>query len=210
MKTRLSSTLVVLVTTVALGACRQDPATKVRGFVSSGDNYVKQGKFAEAAVQYRNAIQTDPQAADARVKLGETLLQTGDFANALGEYVRAADLRPEDNALQVKAGSLLLLAGRAEDAKARVSKVLEREPKNVDAQIVTANALAGLKDVDAAVSQIEDALRVDPNRSGTYSNLGALELSRGKRDAAERRSSAPRSCSPTRRRCSLRSATSTG
>jgi len=48
-----------------------------------------------------------------------------------------------------------------------------------------ANALAGLKDLDAAVAQIEDALRVAPDRSGTYSNLGALELGRGKRDAAE-------------------------
>ena len=80
---------------------------------------------------------------------------------------------------------MLLLAGRFDDAKGRAEKVLERNADDVNAQILVANALAGLKDFDAAVSQIEEAIKIARDRSGTYSNLGALELSRGKRDAAE-------------------------
>jgi tetratricopeptide (TPR) repeat protein len=50
---------------------------------------------------------------------------------------------------------------------------------------VIANALAEQKDLDGAVEQIEQALKLDPERSVTYANLGALELSRGKKEAAE-------------------------
>ncbi len=144
------------------------------------------GKYKEAALEYRNALQQDPRAGDVRVKLAETSLKTGDLPNALGEYVRASDLLPDDTAVQLKAGNFLLVAGRFDDAKARAEKVLAKDPRNVDAQILAANAYGGLKDLDAAVAQIEEALTIDPGRSGTYSNLGALELGRGKREAAER------------------------
>jgi putative PEP-CTERM system TPR-repeat lipoprotein len=173
-----------LVLLIGSAACRLDPASARQRFLESGDRYAAAGKFSEAAIEYRNAVQKDPLAGNIRAKLADASLQTGDIAGALREYVRAADLLAEDANVQLKAGNLLLLAGRFDDAKARAEKVLAKDARNVDAQILLANAHAGLKDLDAAVAQIEDALRVDPDRSGTYSNLGALELSRGKRDAA--------------------------
>jgi tetratricopeptide (TPR) repeat protein len=168
-----------------LAACRHDPAAAKRRFLASGDQYVASGKLAEAIIQYRSAVQEDPRAGDARAKLADAFLGTGDGANALREYVRAADLLPDDVDVQLKAGNLLLFGGRFDDAKSRAEKVLAKSPADVGAQLLRANALAGLKDVEGAVAQIEDALRVAPDRSGTYSNLGALELSLGKRAEAE-------------------------
>jgi tetratricopeptide (TPR) repeat protein len=182
---RTAAPMLALATLAGAAGCRRDPQAAVRQYVESGSKYAEQGKYAEAVVQFRNAIQRDPKSGDAHEKLAQALLQAGDAANALGEYIRAADLEPDNAQLQLKTGDLLLLAGKPEDAKARAARVLATQPDNVDAQILTANALAGLKDLDAAVAQIEDALRVDPDRGGTYSSLGALELSRGKRDAAE-------------------------
>src|SRR4029077_4751112 len=121
--------------------------------------YMKAGKYPEAVIQFRNALQKDPRAGDVREKLGEALLQTGDIVNALGEYTRAADLRLDDVALQVKAGKLLLLAGRFDDARARADKALAKDAKNIDALILSANALAGLKDPAGAIAQVEEAIR---------------------------------------------------
>src|SRR5215467_1726371 len=184
---RLSSGvwLAVLLGVGAVSACRQDTEAAKRRFLASGDQHFAAGRFAEAVIQYRSAVLTAPRAGDARTKLAEASLGAGDVANGLEEYVRAADLLPEDLAVQVKAGDLLLLAGRFDDAKARAEKVLARHPREVDAELLLANALAGLRDIDAAVAQIEEALRVAPDRSSAYSNLGALELGRGKREAAE-------------------------
>jgi len=155
-------------------------------YLDRGNRYIADGKTAEAVIELRNATQRDPSFGLARERLGDALRQNGDLAGALRQYVLAADLLPQDAQLQVKAGNFLLLGGRFDDAKARAEKVLKADPENVDAQIVVANALAGLKDVDGAVAQAEDAIRVDPGRSETYSSLGALELSRGKREEAER------------------------
>jgi tetratricopeptide (TPR) repeat protein len=169
---------------VLCAACRGSQATQAR-YIQSGDQYVASGKFVEATVQYRNAVQKAPNSGNLRLKLADAYLGAGDLANAIGEYVRAADLLPGDVALQLKTGNLLLMAGRFDDAKGRAERALAKSPGDVNAQLLMANSLAGLKDLDAAVSQIEDALRVAPDHSGTYAALGALELSRGKRDEAE-------------------------
>jgi tetratricopeptide (TPR) repeat protein len=153
-------------------------------YAKSGDAYMAAGKTAEAIIEYRNAIDKDPRAGDVRVKLADAYLAQGDGAKAIGEYVRAADVLP-DATVQLKAGKLLLLARRFDDAKVRAEKALAAEPKNVEAQILLANALAGLKDLDGAVKELEEAIQLQPDRSATFANLGELELGRGRRDAAE-------------------------
>src|SRR6185436_16615278 len=57
-------------------------------------------------------------------------------------------------------------------------------PKNVDAQVILGNALAGLKDLDGAVKEMEEALKLDPDRSQTYSNLAMLRMAQGQKDQA--------------------------
>ena len=71
------------------------------------------------------------------------------------------------------------------DAKAAGEKLLAKSPGNVEAQIVIANALAGLKDFESAVDAFEDAAQLDPNRATTYSELGAAQVLKGDRVAAE-------------------------
>ena len=151
-----------------------------------GDRDFANGKLAEAIIEYKTSVASDAAVGAVHAKLAEAYLKTNDGTNAAREYIRAADLLPEDLTVQLKAGTLLLLGKRPDDAKLRAESVLAREPRNVEAQILLANAQAGLRDLDGAVAQIEEALRIDPNRSGIYSSLGAIELNRGKRDAAEK------------------------
>jgi putative PEP-CTERM system TPR-repeat lipoprotein len=183
---RSLSRLAVAMAIVAIAtACSRDADAAKRRFIASGDRYAAVGKYSEAVLEYRNAVQKAPRAGDAREKLAEALARTGNLGAALGEFVRAADLLPGNLPLQLKAGNLLLLAGRFDDAKVRGETVLAKDKRNVDAEILVANAHAGLKDLDGAVAEIEDALKIDPERGATYSSLGILELSRGKRTAAE-------------------------
>src|SRR4029079_3965127 len=164
--------------------CSRDPHSAMLKYAKSGDEYVAAGKPAEAIIQYRNALEKDPKAGDVRLKLADAYLKQGEVAKGAQEYIRAADV-VSDPAVQLKAGGLLLMAGRFDDAKVRAQKVLTSDPKNVDAQVLLANTLAGLKDLDGAVSELEAAIQLNPDRSATYANLGQLELGRGRREAAE-------------------------
>ena len=170
---------------VLLAGCSRDPHAQMLEFTRSGDAYASEGKLSEAIIEYRNAVQQEPRAGDVRVKLAEAYIKNGELGKALAEYVRAADVLP-DAAVQLKAGSLLLMARRFDDAKARAEKALAVDAKSVDAQILLANALAGLKDLDGAVAELEQAIQWNPDRSSTYTTLGAMELGRGRRDAAEK------------------------
>ena len=62
--------------------------------------------------------------------------------------------------------------------------MLDKDPRNVQAQILLGNIYAGMKDIDGAVKQIEEAIQIDPLRGATYTNLGVLRLAQGQRDSA--------------------------
>ena len=164
--------------TVACGSGQQD-------YLASGDAFMAEQKYRDAVVQYRNAVEQDATSGPARYKLAQALVLAGEPASAVREFVRAADLLPEDSAVQLDASRALLRAGQFEDARTRAERVLAREPKNVDGLILRAHATAGLKDFDAALETIEEAIALDPSRSASYVRLGSLGAVMGREAVAE-------------------------
>ena len=167
-----------------LAAAASGCSRSAQSYLERGNAQLDKGNVDAAVIEYRNAVSKEPMFAPARLKLAEAYLRQGNGAGALAESVRAADLLPDDVEAQLKAGSLLLLARRAEDAKARADKALARAPKNVEALVLRANALAGLTDLDGALEQMQEALRIDP-RSILQANLGAIQAARGNLSEAE-------------------------
>ena len=114
-------------------------------------------QYAEAIIEYRRAVQADPRLGEARLQLAFAYASTGDGINALREYVRAADLLPENKEAQQRAGAFMLMAGQFNDAQGLAERMLKRNPNDVEAHLLLANALAGLKDMDGAVASFEKA-----------------------------------------------------
>ena len=120
-----------------------------------------------------------------RLKLADANLKKGDLRGAIGEYIRAADLLP-DSMRSAGQGRQHAAAGRAfEDAKTRAEKALEIDPKNVEAMILLGNALAGLKDLDGAVAEYQEALALNPAADAASANIGAIQFIRGQKETAE-------------------------
>jgi tetratricopeptide (TPR) repeat protein len=176
---------VTLFVAIVSNGCSQDPKVAKDRYVQSGEKYAAAGKLAEATLEYRNAVQADPRDGDLRLRLADLYAKINQDRQAAEEYIRAADLLGERGDVQIRAGGILLLLGRFDDAKVRAEKALTLDAANVDAQILLANALAGLKDLKAAVDELEEAIKLAPDRSSTYTNLGVIEVTRGRRDAAE-------------------------
>jgi cellulose synthase operon protein C len=176
---------VVLAVTLVAAGCRKDPEFAKQEYLKSGDRYMEAGKVAEAIVQYRNAVQQDPRFGEARLKLAQAYGRVGDGARSYAEYVRAADLLPNDPKVQVQAGALLLFRGRFEDAKTRAHLALEKDPKNVQAALLLGNAMAGLKDFEGAIKELEEAAALDPSGAAPYTSIGAVQFQKGSKPQAE-------------------------
>src|ERR1700722_3425855 len=174
----------LLVASLLAASCSQDPAAAKRKYFASGNDYFRQKKYPEAAIQFSAALQRDPLFGDALFALAETYMAEGDVKRAFAAYIRAADLLPDNAQAQIKAGRLLVNGGFFQEAKARARAVLKREPGNVDALIILGNALAGLKSLDDAVGVAGRAVQVDPERAGVYSTLGVFQLAHGENDLA--------------------------
>ena len=185
MKQQASVAFVMSFLALSLVACREDPQKAKVRFVASGDRFFAEKNYAEAIIQYRNAVAKDGSYGAARFKLGDAYEKSGDFRNALRELVRAADLMPADMTAQLRAGKLLIAVGQYPEAKARAIAVLEKNPTDVNALVIMANALAGMKDVDGAIEQIEGAIEAEPRLAFSYANLGMLQVREGQRAAAE-------------------------
>lgn len=175
-----------LLLTMTLAGCAGDPETEKQKRLARGDAYAKTGKYVEAALEYRGALQIDPQFGMARYRLATAYIELNDPRRALEESVRAADLLPADADVQLQAANLLIITGQYGDARDRASKALQSNPKDVRAQLALGNAMAGLQDLDGAIAQVEEALRIDPTRVGSYANLASLHAAAGRVDDAER------------------------
>ncbi|MEO8680117.1 MAG: tetratricopeptide repeat protein [Vicinamibacterales bacterium] len=170
---------------VSLTACNKDPQAAARQHVEKGNKQMAHEQFPEAIIEYRRAVQSDPRLGEARIKLATAYASVGDAPNALKEYARAADLMPDDAEPQLKAGNYMLLTGQYQDAQSVAKRMLERNDKNIEAQILFANSLAGLKDMTGAIQAFEAAVALDPNRAASYAELGSAQQVNGDNAAAE-------------------------
>jgi putative PEP-CTERM system TPR-repeat lipoprotein len=153
--------------------------------LARGNAHADQNRLPEALIEYRLGLQADEQRSDIRLKLADTLLRSRDGSGALKEYVRAADQRPQDIQAQLKAGGLLLLAGAFDDAKLRANRVLALDPSHVEGTVLLGNALAGLQDLDGALTQYREAIVLNPSLDTAYASIGAIQSARGQKGEAE-------------------------
>lgn len=169
----------------SIPACSGDPEIAKGEHFARANRHLEQKEYNEAIIEYRNAIKLDPAFGDARFKLAEAYVAAGDRQNALREFVRAGDLLPDNVDVQMKTGSILLGAGRFNEAKVVAEKVLKKTPANARAQVLLGYSLAGLRNLDAAIEELEKALILDSSKAAVYANIGDLQLAKGQVQAAE-------------------------
>lgn len=168
-----------------VGACGGNPDARAKEYLASGEKYLEAKKYPEAIIELKNATNTDPNLAKARLQLARAHAQVSDFKNAYLEYRRVADLMIDDLEVQAEVGNILLLGRFFDEAKERARRILVKDPQNLQGLVLLGNALAGLRDFESAVSVAERAIELAPEREGGYTNLGVFELARGNHQEAE-------------------------
>ncbi len=113
-----------------LVSCTLDPEKRKFKYLNSGETYAKQGKYREASLQFRNAIQIDPKFAEGHYQLAMAYLALSDGEDAYKEFQRAVSLNPGNLDGQLQLATLEIAHRQYDQAQAAVETVLAADPKN--------------------------------------------------------------------------------
>ncbi len=115
------------------------PEDKKQAFLEKGNQLFEQKEFVKARLEYKNAIQIDPDFGAAYYRLGKTELEMKNYKQAYGMLSKSLTLDPDNIDARLILGKLLL-AGKAPDqAMAQAQTILEKEPENVEGRILLAS-----------------------------------------------------------------------
>src|SRR5213594_2823828 len=94
MKTRYRRTCLLIA--LLVGACAQDPNVKKQQYLQRGIAYHADGKYNEAIIQLKNALQIDPKFAPALHAIGRAYRAKSWDVDAMRELRRTVELEPDN------------------------------------------------------------------------------------------------------------------
>ena len=149
--------LLAVATPLVTAACSQSPEVKKQKAFERGEKYLKDDKLNEAIIEFRNALQIDPDFAPALHALGRAYADKSWFGDAYRELTRARKVSPDSVPIAIDLGKVLVEIGDWTEAETQASWILERDPQNPQALTIRAGALLGRGKLDEAVGILKSA-----------------------------------------------------
>ena len=171
--------VLLLATPLLWSAGCQDDAAKLQEHLARGEGYAKEERFAEAQIEFKSALQIDPNHADAHYKLAHAYLQGRKVRQGFWELRETARLAPDNHAAKLEFAQLAILAGEQEEALKQAEQVIEADPSNVASYLIKGQALDALKRLDEALAAYQAGLAIAPDNPGA---LRAVAHALGARD----------------------------
>src|SRR5262252_2306357 len=192
MRVRIGSRLGITLTAAAvlavmLTGCSKDPNVRKQKYFESGQSYFQKGKYPEAAIQFQNALQVDSRFVEAHYQLALTDMKLQRWPEAFEQLTRTVEINPDHYAARLDLADLLLASRppHLREAKEHLDFLLQKQADNAEVYSTLANYNAANNDLGAAVSSMQKALQLNPNRSDSYLNMALLQVRAEQLDAAE-------------------------
>ncbi|MGA2598986.1 MAG: tetratricopeptide repeat protein [Bryobacteraceae bacterium] len=180
---------------VCLAGCTRDPKEVAKKYVETGNKYYDKGKFKEASIMYRRALQKDMRNQQAYYHLGLVDLKQGMMGEAQRSFQRAVDIPPKNPDALAKLGDIDLYIfmqdpqtykGYLTDLRDVSKKLLDLDKNSYDGLRLTGFVELADNHVDKAIEKFKAADQAKPNQPDLiYALVGALYRSQ-KEDEAER------------------------
>jgi tetratricopeptide (TPR) repeat protein len=171
-----------------LTACSRDPNVRKQKYLESGERYYAKAKYREAIIQYRNAVNVDPNFGAAHYQLAQAYLKLQDMQHAYGELSRTVELQPDNYKAHADLANILVLSGQAESLKSaqeHVELLQQKQPNDPDTHIAAGNLLSREQKYSEAITEMQKALTLAPNRGDAYLDLAILQAKANQPEAAE-------------------------
>ena len=155
----------------------------------SAEIFETQNRFAEAAAEYRKAIQKNPQALDLHFRLGRAILLESHEAEALAaarkEFEAELALNPGDAAAEFQIGQIASAAAKMDEALPHFQKALELSPDFVEAALAVGKIRVQAKQYAEAIPLLQHVVALAPRNEAAHYNLMLAYRNSGQMDKAK-------------------------
>ena len=110
------------------------------------------GRIDEAIEQYQQALEINPDYAEAHINLGIALAGCGRIDEAMAHYRKALEIKPDYAEAHNNLGTALARRGQIDEAMAQFQRALEIKPDYAEAHNNLGFALAGCGRIDEAIA----------------------------------------------------------
>jgi tetratricopeptide (TPR) repeat protein len=186
---------VLLVSVVAFAAGCSNPEKAKAAHVQRGEAFLKERRWQEASLEFRNALQIDDNLAAAHWGLAQAYEKLERGAEFFEELKRTVKLDPNNVVARVRLANGYLFAYTNNknqellvEAERLTNEVLARDAKNPDGHIILANVIYFRGGPDAAKQaeeKINYAISLDPQRIESYMGLATFYLQMNRTSDAE-------------------------
>jgi len=160
------------------------PATEFYRLSDAAGELARKGEYDAAAVEWKKAVELDPEDGKARYHLAYALDKQGQLEPAIAEYRKSIELGGESAAAYSSLSVALARAGNIEESIAAAKQALALNPKDVLTEGNLAASLLETGHTDEAVGHLLKALELDPDFPDAHNMLGLVLARAGNFDEA--------------------------
>jgi len=170
--------LTLIAAALFLGACTTPEKAKAQ-HVARGQELLKEKKFQEASLEFRNALQIDDRLADAHWGLANAYEGLQRYQEAFEEMKQVVELDPNNLDVRVKLGNYYLMGGKQSpaavtEAERLAKEVLQKNPNHIEGHILMGSVLFAQDHKPEAFAELNRAIELDPQRVESYLSLARL------------------------------------
>src|SRR4051812_8021218 len=172
---------VLLLATLALSGCSNTEVAKAE-HVKKGEAYLKDKKFQEATLEFRNAIQLDDGLAAAHWGLARAYEGLQRWGEMVEELRKTVDLDLNNLDARVKLGNFYLAPQKRTiemiaEADRLAQEVLKKDPNHIEGHILMATVLFAQGRNDESLAELKRAISIDPKRVESVLSLARFYMS---------------------------------
>jgi len=165
-------------------AIRLDPHAKA-AHLGAGAMKARLKRFDDAIAEFKEVLRLDPMNIQAFLRLARVLMATGDLPKAREYGESALRIDPKSAAGYLLVGQIALEAGEVDAAKEKLARAVALDPRMVRARLEYALAFQRESRLPEALSQLNAAVRIEPDNAHANDALGKLHLQRQDFQAAK-------------------------
>ena len=157
-----------------LVACSSDPQKSKAKYFAAGEQYMQQEKYAEAVLEFRNAIRIDPGYVDAYYRLSQAAGALHNWPAVEASLDKVIELDPGRADARLNRGRLYIAAREFDKAEQDANWLLSKNPNNAEAYQVLGAAYLGEQKPEEALKTFSRVAELLPNDVNSYLSLALV------------------------------------